>query len=126
MAQMLSSSYRAGTGVLAAARKLWPAMLLAGALMPASAALAQQSPSAQRGLTFVRLHCAQCHSVDTVSESPLKIAPPFRTLHQQFPIESLRRRLAEGISANHPTMPQFRLDADQINDVIDYLNTLQR
>lgn len=125
MAQMLSS-YRAGTGVLAAARKLWPAMLLAGALMPASAALAQQSPSAQRGLTFVRLHCAQCHSVDTVSESPLKIAPPFRTLHQQFPIESLRRRLAEGISANHPTMPQFRLDADQINDVIDYLNTLQR
>ncbi|HVI12875.1 MAG TPA: cytochrome c, partial [Pseudolabrys sp.] len=44
-----------------------------------------QSPAAQRGLTFVRVHCAQCHAIDKVSESPLAIAPPFRTLHQKFP-----------------------------------------
>ena len=25
----------------------------------------------------------------------------------------------------HPTMPQFRLDADQITDVIAYLQTLE-
>ena len=56
-----------------------------------------QSPAAQRGLTFVRVHCAQCHAIDKVSESPLAIVPPFRTLHQRFPIESLRRRFAEGI-----------------------------
>jgi cytochrome c len=126
MVQILSSPRRAADSALAVARKLWPAILLGSALIPASPALAQQSPSAQRGLTFVRLHCAECHSIDVASESPLKIAPPFRTLHQQFPIESLRRRLAEGISASHPTMPQFRLDADQINDVIDYLKTLER
>jgi cytochrome c len=34
--------------------------------------------------------------------------------------------LSEGISASHPTMPQFRLDPDQIADVIAYLKTLQR
>src|SRR5262249_28100308 len=73
-----------------------------------------QSPAAQRGLTFVRVRCAQCHAVDKVSDSPLTIAPPFRTLHLKFPIESLRRRLAEGIVADHPTMPQFRLDPDQL------------
>jgi cytochrome c len=84
-----------------------------------------QSPAAQRGLTFVRTHCGQCHSIDKVSESPLTIAPPFRTFHQKFPIESLRRRLAEGITANHPTMPQFRLDADQISDVLAYIQTLE-
>ena len=123
MAEMLSSSRRAGT--FAAVRKIWPAILLATALAPLPAA-AQQSPSAQRGLTFVRLHCAQCHSIDVVGESPLTIAPPFRTLHQQFPVETLRRRLAEGIAATHPTMPQFRLEADQINDVLDYLKTLER
>ena len=88
-------------------------------------ALAQQSPAAQRGLTFVRVHCAQCHSIDKVGESPLTIAPPFHTLHLKFPIESLQRRLSEGITANHPTMPQFRLDADQINDVIAYLKSLE-
>ena len=86
---------------------------------------AQQSPAAQRGLTFVRVHCAQCHSIDKVSDSPLKIAPPFHTLHERFPIESLRPRLAEGIMATHPTMPQFRLEGDQISDVIAYIETLQ-
>jgi mono/diheme cytochrome c family protein len=85
---------------------------------------AQQSPAAQRGLTFVRVHCAQCHAIDRSSESPLVIAPPFRTLHLKYPIESLSWRLTEGIVAGHPTMPQFRLEADQIGDVIAYLKTL--
>ena len=84
-----------------------------------------QSPAAQRGLTFVRVHCAQCHSIDKVSASPLAIAPSFRTLHQKFPVESLRRRLSEGIMTTHPTMPQFRLDADQVADVVAYLQTLE-
>jgi cytochrome c len=84
-----------------------------------------QSPAAQRGLTFVRVHCAQCHAIDRVSDSPLAIAPPFRAFHLKFPIESLRRRLAEGIVADHPTMPQFRLGPDQIADVMAYLQTLE-
>jgi cytochrome c len=96
-----------------------------GLLSLASSPVLAQSPAAQRGLTFVRTHCGQCHSIDKVSESPLTIAPPFRTFHQKFPIESLRRRLAEGITANHPTMPQFRLDADQISDVLAYIQTLE-
>ena len=101
-------------------------MIAVGAfLASASSPVLAQSPAAQRGLTFVRTHCAQCHSIDKVSDSPLAVAPPFRTFHQKFPIESLRRRLAEGIMATHPTMPQFRLDADQISDVLAYLQTLE-
>ena len=37
----------------------------------------------------MRANCAQCHSIDKISASPLKIAPPFRTLHLQYPVESL-------------------------------------
>jgi mono/diheme cytochrome c family protein len=108
----------------------WPMLAASVALsLVAQFAFAQspagQSPAAQRGLTFVRVHCAQCHSIDKISDSPLTIAPPFRTLQQKFPIESLRPRLAEGIMATHPTMPQFRLDPDQISDVIAYIETLQ-
>src|SRR6516162_8093644 len=84
-----------------------------------------QSPAERRGLRFARLHCAQCHAIEPVGESPLTIAPPFRTLHLKFPIESLRRRLAEGIVADHPTMPQFRLDPDQLADVMAYLQTFE-
>ena len=95
-------------------------------LLASEPALAQLSPAAQRGLTFVRVHCAQCHAIDAASESPLAIAPPFRSLHLKFPIESLQRRLSEGIVAGHPTMPQFRLEADQVADVIAYIKTLER
>jgi cytochrome c len=95
------------------------------ALCASEPACAQQSPAAQRGLTFVRVHCAQCHAIDKISESPLAIAPPFRNLHLKYPIESLKRPLTEGIIVGHPTMPQFRLEADQAGDVIAYLKTLE-
>src|SRR5215467_7636019 len=75
----------------------WPSIALAAFLSLVSSPVLAQSPAAQRGLTFVRVHCAQCHAIDKVSDSPLAIAPPFRTLHLKFPLESLRRRLAEGI-----------------------------
>jgi cytochrome c len=74
----------------------------------------------------VRVHCAQCHAIDKVSESPLTIAPPFRNLHLKYPLENLQRPLSEGIIVGHPTMPQFRLEPDQVTDVIAYLKTLER
>lgn len=83
------------------------------------------TPAEQRGKTFVQNNCARCHSVDKVTASPLKIAPPFRTLHLRYPIETLGEALAEGIVTGHPTMPQFQLDPDQIHDVLSYLKTLE-
>jgi mono/diheme cytochrome c family protein len=83
------------------------------------------SPAEQRGKTFVLNNCARCHSIDRVSPSPLKIAPPFRTLHLRYPIETLGEALAEGIYTGHPTMPAFQLDPDQIHDLLSYLKTLE-
>ena len=85
-----------------------------------------QEPSIQRGLNFLRANCARCHSIDKVTESPLRIAPPFRTLHLKYPIESLQEAFAEGIRTGHDNMPEFRLEADQIGDVIAYLKALER
>jgi len=90
-------------------------------LTPAVAA----SPQQQRGKTFALNNCAKCHSIDKVSASPLKIAPPFRTLHKRYPIETLSEALAEGISTGHPTMPEFQLETDQIGDLLAYLKTLE-
>ena len=111
----------------AACASRWPAILL-GAIaccLTGQSALAQQSPQAQRGLTILRAHCEQCHAIDKVSDSSLAIAPPFRTLHSKYPIESLERPLTEGIIAGHPTMPQFRFERDQVVDIIAYLKTLE-
>jgi cytochrome c len=89
-------------------------------------AFAQSSPAAQRGLTYVRTYCAQCHSVDKVTISPLKVAPPLRTLHERYPVENLAESLAEGIRTGHPSMPEFKLDPGQVADVIAYLKTLEQ
>ena len=83
------------------------------------------SPAEQRGKTFALNNCARCHSIDRVTESPLKIAPPFRTLHLRYPIETLGEALAEGIYTGHPTMPAFQLDPDQIHDLLSFLKTLE-
>jgi mono/diheme cytochrome c family protein len=85
-----------------------------------------QAPALQRGLAFVRNNCAGCHAIDKVSLSPLAIAPPFRELHKRYPVESLQEALAEGIQTGHQNMPEFRLEPDQIGDVIAYLKTLER
>lgn len=83
------------------------------------------SPAQQRGKSYAQNHCARCHSIDRETNSPLKIAPPFRTLHLRYPIETLAEALAEGISTGHPAMPAVELDPDQIHDLLSYLKTLE-
>ena len=86
---------------------------------------AQKSPAVQRGLVFARTNCAQCHSIDPVGPSPLSVAPPFRDLHERYPVETLEEALAEGIRTGHPSMPEFRLEPDQIGDLIAFLKSLE-
>ena len=101
--------------------------LLAGLMVMAAAPVALAlDPAEQRGFTFVDANCSKCHAIGLHGASRLAEAPPFRTLHLRYPIEDLAKPLAEGIVVNHPTMPQFRLDAAQINDVMAYLKTLEK
>jgi cytochrome c len=60
------------------------------------------TPAEQRGKNFVLTNCSRCHAIEQLQES-----------------------LAEGIVTGHPTMPQFRLEPDQINDVLSYLKSLE-
>lgn len=99
-------------------------MPLAFAFIALTQAMAA-SPEEQRGKTFALNNCARCHSIDKVSPSRLKIAPPFRTLHTRYPIETIAEALAEGIYTGHPTMPVYQLDPDQIHDLLAYLKTLE-
>lgn len=84
------------------------------------------SPAAQRGLVLVRTNCSRCHAIGRMGESPLPIAPPFRTLHERYPVDDLQEPLAEGIVTGHPTMPEFRFDPGQVGDIIAYLKSLER
>jgi mono/diheme cytochrome c family protein len=106
-----------------------PIRQTAGATLIALALLSGVSPATavnpEQGKRLALTYCARCHAIDKVSPSPLKIAPPFRTLHERYPVETLQEALAEGIVTGHPTMPQFSFDADQVGDFIAFLKTLE-
>lgn len=92
----------------------------------AGMSLAQVAPDVQRGRTLAATYCAGCHSIDKVGPSPLSIAPPFRELHENYPVEALEEALVEGIVTGHPSMPQFSFDPDQASNLIAYLKTLEQ
>ena len=100
-------------------------VLCLSVLLTSGPSLSQEA-RAQRGLLFVQTNCASCHAVRRTDVSPLTIAPPFRDLHRRYPVADLEESFSEGIVTGHPTMPQFKLDAAQIADVIAYLHTLER
>ena len=82
-------------------------------------------PSVLAGKAFARANCSHCHSIDKFTQSSLVIAPPFRTLHLRYPVESLEEALGEGIVTGHPSMPEFRLDPGQVGDFIAFLKSLE-
>jgi cytochrome c len=81
--------------------------------------------SIRRGKAFAQANCSYCHSIDRFTRSPRRAAPPFRTLHKQYPVETLQDALAEGMSTGHPRMPEFRLDSGQVGDFISFLKSLE-
>lgn len=81
--------------------------------------------NAELGFEFAQENCSKCHAIESTGESPLALAPPLRTLHEQYPVEFLEEAFAEGIVTGHPSMPEFQLDGAQIDNLIEYLKTLE-
>jgi cytochrome c len=98
--------------------------IFASTVLLALPALAQGNPRV--GQRLAEVNCSRCHAIGRTGDSPLPIAPPFRTLHTRYPVENLAEALAEGIMTGHPSMPEFRLEPDQIENLIAYLKTLER
>lgn len=99
-----------------------PAVMVSALLF--STTIQAQDSAVQRGWSFAQTNCARCHAIGPAGDSPLAKAPPFRTLHERYPVEQLAEALAEGIRTAHPGMPPFELDPAQITDLIAYLKSL--
>jgi mono/diheme cytochrome c family protein len=90
---------------------------------PRQTAIAQ---SIKHGEELLVKNCASCHAVGRNGESSNKLAPPFRTLGQRYPVESLEESLGEGIMSGHPDMPEFKFDAKDVGAIIVYLKSIQQ
>ena len=104
--------------------RILPGVVIAlGALFMASPCNA--APNVAAGKAFAQANCSHCHSIDKFTPSTLAIAPPFRTLHERYPVESLEEALGEGITTGHQNMPEFKLDPGQVGDFISFLKSLE-
>lgn len=77
------------------------------------------------GETIAQNLCAGCHAIGLEGESPHADAPPFRTLSEKYPVRLLEEALAEGIAVGHEDMPEFQLEADEVEQLIQYLESIQ-
>lgn len=95
-------------------------------LLCAAPASAGGGTPLERGKAIAEKNCARCHATGPTGESPLQPAPPFRILHQRYPIESLAEALAEGIVTRHSAMPEFAFKPDEIDALLTYIDSLGR
>jgi cytochrome c len=81
---------------------------------------------AVEGRALVEELCSRCHGTQTDTESPFVSAPLLLDLANRWELESLSEALAEGITVGHPAMPAFEFTPREIDDILAYLQTLQR
>lgn len=84
-----------------------------------------ETPQEARGHQLARENCAVCHAIGRHGASHNPLSPPFRTLHERYPVEDIQEALVEGISTGHHGMPVFRFDEAASDDLIAYLKSLE-
>ena len=79
----------------------------------------------EQGRLLVDANCSGCHAIGLSDASPHQDAPPFRTLSERYPNDSLAETLSKGIPIEHPDMPDFLATASQIDEITAYILSLQ-
>ena len=86
---------------------------------------ASMAASIDRGQRLALANCSSCHAIGLTGDSHHPMAPPFRTLSEKYPITDLDEAFAEGVLVGHRDMPEFRLTPAQIEDLTNYLQSVQ-
>jgi mono/diheme cytochrome c family protein len=74
-------------------------------------------------------HCASCHAIGPSGASPYRGAPPFRDIVARGHVDDYAEAFAEGIIVPHEgrqVMPEFVLNAREIEELLAYWKTLQK
>jgi mono/diheme cytochrome c family protein len=81
--------------------------------------------SAERGQAFAQARCSSCHAITAQGISPNPESPPFAAVVNKPGItrDTLRQFLRD--SHNFPSVMNFRVEPEQIDDLADYMLTLQ-
>jgi cytochrome c len=103
------------------------ALFVAAATAPCAAPAGPDPKLIALGRAIAEKNCSRCHAIGETGASANPKSPPFRTLSSRYPLADLEEALAEGIMVGHEglEMPQFQLDAGQIEALLAYLSSVQ-
>jgi len=84
------------------------------------------TPAEKRGLVFAKHRCSACHAVVADRISPNSAAPSFQDIANRPAVTrpTLREFLRD--SHNYPSEMNFRLEDEHIEDLSEYMGTLER
>jgi mono/diheme cytochrome c family protein len=95
-------------------------------LVASSHSSAQQTDQAKRGLFVAKQVCAQCHAVERGSRhSPDAAAPRFEAIANSSGMSATAISVALQTTP-HRTMPNVRMNRDQLDDLVTYILSLKR
>ena len=114
-----------GQTFLAMGLRLIVAGLLATLALPRAPAWSQ-SVKLEAGQRLLARDCAGCHAIGRSDVSAHPAAPVFRELSSLYPVALLAEALAEGIMSGHPDMPVFEYQAEEVDQIIVYLESIQQ
>jgi mono/diheme cytochrome c family protein len=77
-----------------------------------------------RGKALLQENCGRCHAIGAVGRSPLKEAPPVRTIYARFSPLELQAELTEGMVSRHRAMPQIEFSDEDVDAILAYLYAL--
>jgi mono/diheme cytochrome c family protein len=76
-----------------------------------------------RGRQLAERSCAGCHALDAREERAIGRAPALHDVRLRLSAESLHRRLKDMDRYGHDEMPPMDLSADEIDDLLAFLDT---
>jgi mono/diheme cytochrome c family protein len=100
--------------------------LIVGLLVSWSAAsnAATTGELRSRGKALLQENCSRCHAIGARGRSPLKAAPPMRTIYGRFAPRELQAELREGMVSRHRAMPQIDFSDEDTDAILAYLYAL--
>jgi mono/diheme cytochrome c family protein len=99
--------------------------LLAGLVLGAAAAHAQEPGATRRGYVYAEKNCTECHAIEREEwSSPEPSAPAFQQLANTPGVTWIA--LTAWLQRSHETMPDFIISPSNREDVIAYILNLKK
>ena len=85
--------------------------------------IAGNAVAASRGEGLAQQWCSQCHAVSPGQQSPNPKAPTFSAIAAEPSATDYSLRVF--LRTTHATMPNFKIDPDDIDDLVAYIRSLK-